>query len=329
MAADKGHPPESGEKILIMGTGALACLFAARLSASGVTPQMWGTWDEGLQTLRSEGVRISTSETLPPTDPLCANLGDPIKDLAFPVQIISRPSQCKGARYALVLVKSWQTQRAASQLARCLSPNGLALTLQNGTGNMETLAQVLGEKRVSLGVTTVGATLLGPGCVRQVGTGVVTLGADPRLAPLAQRLQAAGFVVEIGTDPTALLWGKLVINAAINPLSALLRVPNGELLRRESARTLLQAIAGEAAAVAAAQGIHLPYPDPVIASEAIARNTENNLSSMLQDVLRGAPTEIDAICGAIVQAGEAHGVPTPILQTMWSLVKAIRPNEHC
>ena len=319
---------EANEKTLIMGTGALACLFAARLSASGVTTQIWGTWKEGLHALRSEGVRISTGEALPPNDPLFAIGSDPDAERAFPVQVISRPSQCSGVRYALVLVKSWQTQRAASQLAKCLSPNGLALTLQNGAGNLETLAQVLGEKRVSLGVTTVGANLLGPGQVRQVGTGMVTLSADPILTPLAQRLQAAGFVIEIGTDPNALLWGKLVINAAINPLSALLRVPNGELLRRESARALLQAIAREAAAVATAQGIRLPYPDPVVAAETIARNTEKNLSSMLQDVLRGTPTEIDAICGAIAQAGAAHGVPTPILQTMWDLVKAIRPNER-
>ncbi len=305
----------------------MACLFAARLSASGVTPLIWGTWQEGLQALRSAGVRISTSETLPPNDLLFATGGDVGAELAFPVQVISHSKQCDGVRYALVLVKSWQTQRAARQLAECLHPHGLALTLQNGAGNLETLAQVLGSKRVSLGATTVGATQLGPGRVRPAGAGVITLSSDPILTPLAQLLRAAGFVVETETDPTALLWGKLVINAAINPLSALLRVPNGELLQRESARSLLHAIGREAAAVAAAQGIRLPYPDPVIATETIARNTANNYSSMLQDVLRGSPTEIDAICGAIVQAGEANGVPTPTIHTMWNLVKAIRPNE--
>jgi 2-dehydropantoate 2-reductase len=192
-------------------------------------------------------------------------------------------------------------------------------------GNRELLAQVLSVPRVTQGVTTAGATLMGPGLVRPAGEAVITLSAHPRLAPLTNLLQSAGFVIETAPDATALLWGKLVINAAINPLTALLGVPNGELVARSSARALLQAVARETAAVAVAQGVHLPFPDPVVATEAIARRTAANLSSMLQDVQRGAPTEIDAICGAIVQAGEQKGVSTPINRTLWQLVKALRP----
>jgi 2-dehydropantoate 2-reductase len=100
-------------------------------------------------------------------------------------------------------------------------------------------------------------------------------------------------------------------------------VPNGELLARNPARSLLQATAREAAGVATAKGIRLPYPDPVVAVETIARRTGSNRSSMLQDVERGAPTEIDAICGAIVQTGEQTGIPTPINRTLWQLVSAL------
>jgi 2-dehydropantoate 2-reductase len=96
------------------------------------------------------------------------------------------------------------------------------------------------------------------------------------------------------------------------------------LLNRSTARALLQATAREVAAVAVAQGIRLPYPDPVVAAENIARRTAENHSSMLQDVQRGVPTEIDAICGAVVQAGEQTGVPTPINRTLMQLVKALR-----
>jgi 2-dehydropantoate 2-reductase len=149
------------------------------------------------------------------------------------------------------------------------------------------------------------------------------LSVHPRLATLADQLRAAGFIVESAPDANALLWGKLVINAAINPLSALLGVPNGELLARREARALMAAVAREAASVAVAQGIGLPYPDPVVAVETIARRTATNRSSMLQDVRRGAPTEIDAINGAIVQAGAQTGVPTPINRTLWQLLKAL------
>jgi len=221
------------------------------------------------------------------------------------------------------LVKSWQTRRIANQLSVCLSQNGIALSLQNGLGNREYLIEALGVNRVAMGVTTAGATLLGPGLVRPAGESVVSLSSHSRITPIANWLRKAGFVVENAPDANALLWGKLVINASINPLTALLNVTNGELLKRESARSLLGAVAREAAAVAVAQGISLPFPDPVVAAETIARRTAANRSSMLQDVQRGTPTEIDAICGAIVTTGENINVPTPINRTLWQLVKAL------
>jgi 2-dehydropantoate 2-reductase len=294
--------------VLIAGTGAMACLFAARLSAAGIPVILLGTWAEGINTLNQNGVMLIEADGRRPR---------------FPVAATNQPSRCVGAKYALVLVKSWQTRRAAHQLAQCLEKDGLALTLQNGIGNRELLSQALGGQRVSLGSTTLGATLVAPGVVQPAGEGVITLSAHPSASQFANWLQTAGFIVDSSPDATALLWGKLVINAAINPLTALLRVPNGELVERKTARSLLQGVAREAAAVAVAQGIRLPYPDPVVAAETIARRTATNRSSMLQDVERGAPTEIDAICGAIVRAGEQTGVPTPINRTLLQLVQAL------
>ncbi len=298
--------------VLIVGTGALGCLFAARLSAAGIPVTLLGSWPEGLEALARNGVILVEADG---------------RQQAYPVQVATEASECVGAKAALVLVKSWQTQHAARQLARCLPADGLALTLQNGMGNLETLVRHLGASRVALGVTTAGATLLGPGQVRAAGdvrgTAPITLGIHARLAPLVELLRAAGFVIETVNDTTSLLWGKLVINAAINPLTALLGVSNGELLARPTARTLLTTVAREAASVAVAKGVNLPYPDPVIATEAIARSTASNRSSMLQDVERGAPTEVDAISGAIVRAGEETSVPTPVNRTLWQLVKGM------
>ncbi len=298
---------DTDQSVLIVGTGALACLFASRLSAAGTSVTMLGTWEAGLQALQRRGVRVATGEGV---------------ERSHPVQATADPDACAGARIALVLVKSWQTVRAAAQLAQCLAFDGVALTLQNGLGNRETLTDALGEDRVALGVTTTGATLLGPGRVRPGGEGAVSVGTHPRLDPLIGILQQAGFTVEQVPQADDLLWSKLVINAAINPLTALLRVPNGELLRRPSARTLMAQLAREASAVARALGRQLTYPDPAATAEEVARRTAANHSSMFQDVQRGAPTEIDAICGAIVSVGEQQGVPTPVNRTLWRLVKA-------
>lgn len=323
----------------------MAALFAARLAAAGLPTALLGTWPAGLESIRQQGgVYLEEADG---------------RGAVYPVAVYAPAEAGPGApaaprpRFALVLVKSWQTARAAHQLAAVLAEDGLALTLQNGWGNYELLAAALGEERVALGVTTAGATLLGPGRVRAAGHGPITLGGNPagspgeksagahpgeqpaaahrrdapaatqRLATLAGWLAAAGFEVHTAPDVAGLLWGKLVINAAINPLTALLGVPNGALLERPAARELLAAAAQESAAVAAAQGIRLPYPDPVAAAEGVAASTAANCSSMLQDVRRGAPTEIDAICGAIVQAGERAGLPTPVNRTLWQLIKSL------
>jgi 2-dehydropantoate 2-reductase len=126
----------------------------------------------------------------------------------------------------------------------------------------------------------------------------------------------------------SLLWGKLAVNCGINALTALLRVPNGELLNRPDAAALMAAAAEECAAVARAKGIPLPYAPGVTAADQarwVAEHTKVNHSSMFQDILRGAPTEVDAINGAVAQAGERLGVPVAVNATLWRLVRALAP----
>lgn len=300
------------DNILIVGTGALGSLFAARLVQAGHHVSMLGTWKEGLDAIRSNGVQFSDSNGT---------------RHSFHVNAIDDPRACMGIKHALVLVKAWQTERVANQLKDCLALDGLAVTLQNGLGNRETLIRSLGPARVALGVTTTGATLLGPGSVKAGGEGPISIERNQALGPLEAALQSAGFDVRIVDDAQSLVWGKLVINSAINPLTALLRVPNGELLERPSARAVMGELAWETARVAHAEGIELPFRDPVAAVEEVARKTGANQSSMLQDVLRGAPTEIDSICGVVVQYGEKHNIPAPVNWGLWKLVSAIHAGE--
>jgi 2-dehydropantoate 2-reductase len=293
------------DSILIMGTGAVATLFAARLAAAGVFVTMLGTWPEGLAALGEKGVRVE---------------GD---DQAFHVHATDNPAECKGMRFVLVLVKAWQTERAAHQLSACLAKDGVALTLQNGLGNDTILASTLDLTRVARGVTTLGATLLAPGLVCLGGEGPVSLESHPRLSPLEEMIHRSGFDVNVVDNVESLVWGKLVISSAINPLTALLRVKNGELLEHSSVRTLMGELACETAAVAKTLGVMLPFPGPERAVEEVAQRTAENQSSMLQDVLRGAPTEIDAINGAVVRLAEERSLQVPVNRTVWSLVKAI------
>ena len=275
----------------------MACLFGAALApVASIT--LVGTWPEGLAALRAHGIRVE---------------GRP----AVRVRAVALGEAAPPADLTLVLVKTWQTAAIGAALPGYLKPDGLALTLQNGLGNVEQLGP-----RACLGVTTMGATLLGPGQVRPGGTGPTHVAAP---AWVAELLNAAG--LEAAAVPAAqvdgLLWGKLAVNCGINALTALLRVTNGALLERPDAVALLNAAAEECAAVAAAQGIALPYADAAAAARAVAARTATNRSSMFQDILRGAPTEIEAINGAVARLAERLGVPAPVNTVLARLVRAV------
>ena len=294
------------DSILILGSGALATLFAARLAATGLPVNMLATWPQGLRALDQHGARLL----------------DASGEHSYPFQASADPQDFTDSQLALVLVKSWQTERAASQLQACLASDGLALTLQNGLGNHEILAAALGQQRVALGTTTTGASLEAPGLVRAGGEGHILLGRHPRIQPLHDLLAHAGFNVQLADEIDPLIWGKLAVNAAINPLTALLEVPNGVLLEDETHKAWMRALAGEVAAVAAAQGISLPFDDAYAAALDVAQRTARNRSSMLQDIQRGAPTEIEAICGAVVEIGQQLGIPTPANAAMLKQLRA-------
>ncbi len=334
-------------RVAVLGTGALGCVFASHLSEHA---EVWmlGTWAEGIAAVRREGIRVWEKD-------------GPVRHAR--VEATSDPGAAPPADIALVLVKSYQTERAAAWAARVLSrsplgrsslteTSGLAVTLQNGLDNGQKLAAAVGPARTATGVTYLGATLLGPGQVRlaarqptyvglnpagadsQTGRGWPRPNADDFEVPMPFRgtdlvqalvslLNCAGLEARITPDVQSLLWGKAVANAAINPLTALWRVPNGELLATPERRELLAALAREGAAVARGRGIALPFEDPVEHVASVCEATAGNRSSMLQDAERGRPTEVDSINGVIVAEGKRLGIPTPVNDVVWRLVRGI------
>jgi len=296
------------ERVLIMGTGAMACWFAAHLAAHADIV-MAGRWQPGLDALRAKGVVFEEAG----------------KRTSHPVQVADYSDALPPFQVALVLVKAYQTEAAASELLRWLAADGVAITLQNGLGNLETLSRALGEQRAALGVTTAGARLMRPGHVRAGGDGPTRIARHPRTPPVVDLLNAAGLDASFSEDALGLAWGKLVVNCAVNPITALLRATNGALLQPEAkaAWALACEAAGEAALVAQSAGIHLPYADPRLELERVLRRTAGNRSSMLQDVESYRQTEIDAIAGAIVGEAERRRVPVPVNRVLLALVHTL------
>jgi 2-dehydropantoate 2-reductase len=303
------------QQIKIIGSGALGSLFAAFLEKHAEI-SMLSHWNEQIETVRSRGLTLLDQEGI---------------STSHYLSITNNPSDLQPVQLALVLVKSYQTARAAYELAPIMAPDGLVITLQNGMGNLEVLQAVLGNGRVIQGVTAQGATMMGPGQVRHAGHGPTYLAQTPskrrQVSDFVDLLNRAGLPAQITEDVKSLQWGKLAINTGINPLTAVLRVPNGYLVQHQAARLVMCAAAEETASVARKLEISLPYPDASARVTEVAEATAENLSSMLQDVLRGSPTEIDAINGAVANYGRQIGIPTPINDELWRRVREIQPGS--
>jgi 2-dehydropantoate 2-reductase len=294
----------SGPRIRILGTGALASLVGARLARAGVRVLLVGSWREGLEAISRRGIQVEEDGS---------SWSTPVR--AAP--LIWTPEE---ADVVLVLVKSPQTREVAPFAARALGPGGFVVTLQNGLGNAAILATHARE--VVQGVTTLGATLLAPGRIR-AEKGSLLLAPSRGSEALAATLREAAFDAQVSPEIDTAVWRKLAVNCAINPLSAVLGLPNGALLDSPSAREQLFEAAREVGRVAEARGTPLGTDAASLAEEA-ARRTSGNRSSMLQDMDRRAPTEIDALNGALVREGERLHIPTPVNV---ALMRAVRARE--
>jgi 2-dehydropantoate 2-reductase len=291
--------------VTVFGTGAMGCWVAARLAASGIPVTVVGTWAEGLEAIRGDGIQVSEAGRRFAARPAVAGLGAPLAP----------------ADFVLVLAKAHQTAALAAAAVAAARAEGRIVTLQNGLGNRETLQGADARGRVRAGVVVAGVRMDRPGSVIAL-PGTVTLeGGDPSMDRLCASMVGAGFDARLAEDIEAELWRKLAVNCAINPISALRNVPNGALLVDPGTRALLAAAAEEVAAVAAARGVAIP--DAAATAAAVAARTARNRSSMLQDLDRGARTEIDALCGAVAREARRLGLPAPVNERLWREVNAL------
>jgi len=243
------------------------------------------------------------------------------------VKIAKRPADLYDSTALFLFVKATNTLRALRPFAGELDPSTPVVSLQNGIGNEDAIKTALGGAvPVVLGITTESSLTKTPGHVEssEEGTTIIgAAGASPATARLvADLLTKSGLQASVVYDIRPHLWGKLVANAAIIAPSALLECTAGEVLRDPNASHLAEALAEEAAAVAAALNVHLPFANPwQYVTEVIAVAADSK-SSMAFDVEAGHLTEIDHINGAVVAAGRRANVPTPYNDAMVRLIKA-------
>jgi 2-dehydropantoate 2-reductase len=300
-------------RIAIIGSGAMGSLFGGKLAQAGASVLLYDLYKEHVEAVRRDGLAIEDAAT-------------GAVSVARP-EASADPASVRGADVLVVFVKSTATEAVAAQFAPLAGKEAIALTLQNGLGNEAILRRRFGADRTAAGVTSQGATFLGPGKIRHAGRGPTHMcmadGRNERLAGLAAFLERAGFETHVEKDVAGLVWSKLVVNAGINALTALLNQPNGLLADFAETRALMADLVAEAVAVAGARGIRLNYADPLAAVLEVAKKTGANRSSMLQDFDRKRESEIDFINGAIVREAEALGIPAPVNATVTRLIRTL------
>ena len=297
-------------KIHVVGAGAMGCLYAGALHRAECDVTLVDINAAHLEAIRAHGVELETRSG--------------IERLALPA---CRPDEAQGATdLVLLFTKTFHTDGALHGVRQIIGPGTHVLTLQNGLGNDERVANHVARDHVLVGVSTLPADLVGPGKVRSLGEGGSKLypafGGDPAFAgEVADVLSRGGLPSTLDPQIGAAIWAKAIFNAAMNPLCALTRRTPGFLAEHEESREMIRISVEEGVATARACGVEIEA-GPIHALTGISMTDHaDHEASMLQDIKAGRLTEIDAINGAIVRAAQAQGISTPVTETLWRLVK--------
>ncbi len=297
-------------KVAVLGSGAMGCLFGAAFHRADCDVTLIDVNVEHVAAINAEGLEVdlrSGVERLPIRAALPAEV-NAVADLV------------------VVFTKTFHTQAALEGIAAAIGPETQLLSLQNGLGNDRRLAAFADDARVMVGASMLPSDLVGPGRIRSHGEGYSKLypafGGDPACArQVATKLTEGGLETVLDPDIHKAIWSKAIFNATMNPLCALTRRTPGFLGANPEARATITAAVAEGIAAAHASGVMVDGQPIYDLTEVSMIDHADHEPSMLQDLHAGRRTEVDAINGSIVKAAEEAGVATPVLETLWHLVK--------
>lgn len=297
-----------GVDVLIVGPGAMGCLHAAMFAEAGIKTGLLDHRPERAARIDEQGIILEREG----------------EERTIPVRCSADAADFAPARLALLLVKAYDTEEAMRHALPAIGDDGGVLSLQNGLGNYERISEIVSQARVLAGTTTFGATLLGEGHVRQAGDGFVQLGSptgnNRRAREAASYLRNAGIETEPASSVDDTLWAKAMVNASINPLTALTGLRNGRLVEDDALCEVMNAVTTEVADIARSCGIFV-REGIVQMVEGICEQTAENRSSMLQDISAGRRTEIDFINGEIARRAAERGLEAPLCTMLTTLIK--------
>lgn len=299
-------------RVAVIGAGAIGGLFGALLREGGLTVTLIDRNAAHVAAIQSQGLRI------------VGHGGD----RAIKINATTDPSSLKPVDVVIVQTKAMHTIQAVRNARTLFGPDTVAISFQNGLGNEENIGSVIGMERVLGGVTAQGATVMEPGVIRNFGNlpsyiGELDPGLSERASRIAEAFTQAGLETHASAELRRVMWKKFLANVALSAASGSTNLSSQEMMAIPELRAVCIGAMEEAAAVAAAEGIALSEADKqeILAPLISPEGTGASKSSLCADLLNERPTEIDTIAGAVVRLGKAHGLSTPINQTLVAVVK--------
>lgn len=301
-------------KIAVLGgAGAMGGIFGGWLAAAGEDVVLIDVSRSAVEQIRAKGLRIDEKD-------------GSVRNVT--IAAASDPTEIGPVDLIINFVKCYHTEAAIRAARPMIGPQTAVLTLQNGWGNADKIAAIVGRDRVLVGLTYHSGTLLGPGHVKHPGLGMTYVGeldgsTTSRLQRVVDAFRRAGFETALSTSILNEVWKKLALNACTLPTAALLRFMAHQLIAHDGVKAEMRSILEEVVAVAHAQGIALDFEERWAAIAGLLEKAIGGRASMLQDVEAKRQTEIEVINGAIVAAGQKHGLKTPHNVAMVRLIKSL------
>ncbi|NLY66587.1 MAG: 2-dehydropantoate 2-reductase [Tissierellia bacterium] len=298
-------------KIAIIGAGSMGSIYGGFLAEAGNEVYFIDVYKEHVDNINKHGLYIE--------DPNGIRYIKGIK-------ATTNAEEVGVVDLAIVFVKSTITDIAVQQNKSIIGENTTVLTLQNGLGNIEKISAVVPVEQIIAGTTSHGSSMLGPGKVRHAGHGDTVIGEldgsiTDRINLIAKTFKEAKLdPVTVSDNVMGVIWDKLLVNLGINAVTALTGLKNGQILDYPETEWIAVEAVKEGVKIAEAKGIKLGYPNAVEHFKEVAKNTGENISSMLADILNGRKTEIMNISGAIVREGEKYNIDTPVNKVLTNLV---------
>ncbi|WAH56476.1 ketopantoate reductase family protein [Pseudomonas silvicola] len=301
-------------KICILGAGALGCAIGATLSEAGHDTWLLNRSAAHVDTMNRDGLTVH----------------DERGQRQVKVNASTEASVVGPVDLVVVLVKSFHTAQAITGAMALVGPHTLVLSLQNGLGHEDILAEAVGRSRVLAGKTYVGGVLLAPGVIRagvvgkQTYIGELDGSLSDRVQAIADAFNRAGLATTVSENIVGTMWDKLLINVATGALTGISRLTYGQLYSEPLLKAAALSAVAEAIAVATAAGVQLSLTSPGAAWNLAAEGLPATFkTSMLQSLEKGSVTEIDFINGSVVRWGQRHGVATPVNATLVACIKGI------